>query len=64
MVKIINTTPMDFSFTTLEDSFEEYSLAILKLIEKLPDTFFNKKELSPSSKIIDNIISYSKKLNQ
>ncbi len=55
---------MNFNFTALEDSFEEYSFAILKLIEKLPDTFFSKIELSPSTKTIENIIKYSNKISK
>ncbi|WP_066627216.1 hypothetical protein [Labilibacter marinus] len=52
---------MDSSFTQDLSKLEEYSLSMIDFIEKLPDSFFDCEELTPSKGVIDNIINYSKK---
>ncbi len=56
--------PMDFNYTLLDDNFEDYCIAMMKLIEKLPDTVFSNENLSPSSSCIDLLINYSKNMSQ
>jgi hypothetical protein len=53
---------MDPKFTQKLETLEEYSLALADLFEKLPDHFFEHKELSPSENIVNKIIRKSKSI--
>ena len=52
---------MNANFTQDLAKLEEYSLAMIDFIEKLPESFFDDEQLQPSKKVIDNIVAYSKR---
>ena len=51
---------MDSNSTRDLAKLEEYSLALIDFFEKLPDHFFEDKNLEPPKRIIDSILHYSK----
>ncbi len=54
---------MDLNYTLSVDELEQYSLTLIEVIDNLPDTFFINRNLAPSNKTIDFILSYSKKIS-
>ncbi len=51
--------PMNTSFTEIE-LLEDKSLKLIKLLEKLPSTYFDEGWYTPSVKIVKEILSISK----
>ncbi len=53
---------MDLNYTSFEENIEEYSLALIKVIENLPDSFFVNQNLSPLPQTIQNILNFSQSI--
>ncbi len=52
--------PMNTNFTKEINILEIKSLKLIKLLEKLPDSYFDQDWFTPSSDIIEKILNYSK----
>ncbi|MCW3806242.1 hypothetical protein [Plebeiibacterium marinum] len=49
---------MNLNFTQNIKTIEEYSLSLLDLFDELPDSVFEDERLSPSKKVMGNIIKH------
>lgn len=51
---------MNSNFTKQIEELENYSLQMVDLFSQLPDSFFDDPMLQPPTKVVNNIIKYSK----
>ncbi len=52
--------PMNENFTEDIELLEHISLKLISLLEKLPDSYFEKECFTPSKEVVDGILNFSK----